>query len=82
MTQPPFRLVSDALSDDTVECLTALLRDSKSGACIGIAFAAVYSKPKRSYIVNTAGECTRSPTFTLGMVSMLEDHLRDKERSA
>lgn len=76
----PLHLVQETQSDDTVECIQGLLDEAKKGECVGIAFAAIYRKPERAYIVNSAGECNDSPTFTLGMLSMLADHLRGLER--
>lgn len=70
---PPFRLVPDTLSGETVECLEELLTLAKKGEVIGVAFAAVMKG--RTYIVNTAGEARRSPTFTRGMVSSLDDEV-------
>lgn len=68
----------DELSGDSVEVLEALLEEARAGRLIGIAFAAMYRQ--RRYIVNTAGEARRSPTFSLGMVQMLADELRRLER--
>jgi hypothetical protein len=69
----PFTLVPDSISHDTIEALKALLRDAEKGEIIGLAFAVMYKG--RDYIVNTAGEAHRSPTFTRGMVPALDDHL-------
>lgn len=71
--KPPFHLVPDALSKDTVECLTALLDHAKQGKILGIAFGAMYKG--RRYIVNVAGECHRNRTFTRGIVADLDDEL-------
>lgn len=69
----PFRLVPDQISHETVECLRTLLAHAERGEILGIAFAAMFKG--RHYIVNTAGECHRSPTFTRGMVADLHDEL-------
>lgn len=69
----PYHLVPDDLSKETAECLRQLLKDAEAGQLIGIAFAAMYSRSR--YIVNTAGEAHRSPTFTRGMVGALQDEL-------
>lgn len=69
----PFTLAPDSISHDTIEALKVLLEDAKKGEVIGLAFAVMYKG--RDYIVNTAGEAHRSPTFTRGMVQALDDHL-------
>lgn len=70
---PPYILVPDTVSTDTVECLKQLLEHAKSGEVIGIAFAAMLKK--RGYIANTAGEAHRNPTWARGMVAALDDQL-------
>ena len=69
----PFSLAPDSISHDTIEALRVLLKDAEKGEVIGLAFAVMYKG--RDYIVNTAGEAHRSPTFTRGMVQALDDHL-------
>jgi glycerol uptake facilitator-like aquaporin len=69
----PFRLIPDAISTDTVECLELLLSEAKRGEVIGLAFGAMLRR--RAYVVNTAGEAHRNPTFTRGMVAALDDQL-------
>ena len=69
----PFVLVQDDISNDTIESLEQLLKHARSGALIGIAFAAMLKQ--RGYIVNTAGEAHRNPTFSRGMVAALDDQL-------
>lgn len=71
--KPPYILVPDTLSIDTIECLEILLDQAKRGQVIGIAFAAMLKR--RGYIVNTAGEAHRNPTFTRGMLASLNDRL-------
>lgn len=71
--KPPFTLAPEPISHDSVEALKALLHDAKQGDLIGIAFTAMYKK--RSYVVNAAGEAHRNPTFSLGMVEVLNDYL-------
>jgi len=74
----PFRLVTQAVSPDTVAALTELLEHATSGECIGIALAAMYQR--RDFIVHTAGECDRNPVFARGMVAVLDDKLSDQIR--
>lgn len=76
--KPPFALVPDTVSTDTVECLQLLLRRARRGEVIGLAYCAVLKQ--RSYIVNTAGVAYESPTFARGMVAALDDQLSDTVR--
>lgn len=74
----PFVLVPDSLSANTIKCLEALLEHARSGELTGIAFAAVLKQ--RKYIVNSAGEARRNPTFSRGMVAALDDELSARIR--
>lgn len=74
----PFTLVHNSLSDDTIEALHELLEGATRGEVIGIAFAAMYRN--RRYLVDTAGECHRNPTFARGMVAELHDELGRRAR--
>lgn len=76
--KPPFTLIPDTVSTDTVECLQVLLRRARRGEVIGLAYCAVLKQ--RSYIVNTAGVAHESPTFARGMVAALDDQLSDSVR--
>jgi hypothetical protein len=71
--KPPYRLVPDAVSGDTVKALQQLLAEAKKGQVIGVAFVAMYKQ--RQFIANAAGEAKRSPVFTRGMVACLDDVL-------
>lgn len=71
--KPPYILVPDTVSNDTVKCLETLLHEARAGNLIGVAFAAMLKR--RGYIVNTAGECHRNPTFSRGMVAALDGQL-------
>jgi hypothetical protein len=66
-------LLPDAVSDDTVECLTSLLARAKTGEVTGIAFAVILRR--RRYTVNTCGAARKYPTFTRGMIRALDDEL-------
>lgn len=70
---PPFCLVQNTLSHDTIECLTQLLRHAKRGQLLGVAYTALYKG--RRCVVDVAGECYRNPTFTRGLVAALDDEL-------
>lgn len=76
--KPPFILVPDSVSTNTVECLELLLERARRGEVIGIAYAAMLRRKR--YIVNTAGEAHQSPTFTRGMVAALDDQLASRVR--
>lgn len=78
MRRPPFSLVSDTISTDTVECLDELLEMARSGEVIGVAYVAMLKR--RKYIANTAGEAHRNPTFTRGMIQVLDDELGRRVR--
>lgn len=68
--KPPFRLVGEMISHDTVEVLSELLQQAKAGDVIGVALVAL--QRKRQYEFALTGEAARSPTFTLGTVAKLQ----------
>lgn len=69
------RLVPAAGPDqDTIDCLRALLSRAEAGEIVGLAYAAMATR--RGFIVNTAGEAHRNPTFARGMVRAIDDELR------
>lgn len=72
----PYRLISDAVSTDTVECLALLLERAHAGEVVGLAYCAMLKQ--RAYIVNTAGAAHESPTFARGMVAALDDSLSNR----
>lgn len=72
MRKPP-TLIPDAISKRTVECLETLLEQALSGELIGVAFGAILRG--NNYIVNTAGEAYRNPTYARGVVAALDDQL-------
>lgn len=74
--KPPFRLVPDDLSTDTIACLQQLLSMAENGEIHGLAFVALVKG--RRFIRNSAGECDRNPLYTRGLVAALDDHLKDK----
>ena len=71
------RLVPCERSIDTIRTLGGLLLDAEGRPgepkLIGIAYVAMYEG--REYIVDIAGETKRSPTFTRGMLLLLDDEL-------
>jgi len=71
--KPPFTLIPDTLSTDTVEALEVILAQARKREAIGIVFGVMLKD--RAFYVNTAGEAHRNPGFSLLMTRMLEDHL-------
>lgn len=71
--RPPYRLVGDQISPETIAALEQLLAQARTGRLIGIAFAGMYKE--RAYFTDAAGECRRNPTFARGMVQALDDRL-------
>lgn len=80
--KPPFRLVGEMVSHDTVEVLTELLNEAKAGVLIGVALVAMHKQ--RQFEFALTGEAARSPTFTLGTVTKLQFDIaqRVNEKSA
>lgn len=74
--KPPFRLVPDGISTNTVEALSQLLELARSGEIIGIAFTCMLKQ--RKFFVNTAGEAHRNPLFARALVAVLDDSLSNK----
>jgi hypothetical protein len=74
--KPPFTLVADTVSTDTVECLALLLRRARRGEVIGLAYCAMLKQ--RAYIVNTAGIAHESPTFALGCAEVLSSSISNR----
>lgn len=75
--KPPFRLVSDTISEDVVECLEQLIQHAKGKRPLtGLVFAAMTSD--RAIIVNCAGECARNPRFARALTLDLDDYLRKR----
>lgn len=69
--RPPFALVPDHISHDTRQCLRELYEQSDD--IIGILYGVMFKG--RSFIVNTAGEAYRNPTFSRGVLATLDDEL-------
>lgn len=70
-----YRLVKDYVSRDLVICLEQLLAAAQNGTVRGIAFGAILSQQR--YITNVAGACHKNPTFTLGVVRVLDHELHE-----
>jgi hypothetical protein len=78
MRLPPFALIHDEVSTETVECLRSLLKRAERGEVVGLTYCVMFKR--RHYAVNVLGEAHRNPTFTRGMVAALDDHLADLTR--
>lgn len=76
--KPPFVLIPDSISNDMIECTKQLHQQALRGELIGLAFAGMIKR--RGYIVNSAGEAHRSPTFARGMLLSLDDQLSTRVR--
>lgn len=76
--KPPFRLVQDSLSKETVVALTELLQQARLGQIYGIAFVAMVKG--RYFIAGTAGECGRNLDYTRALLLRLDDQLSDQLR--
>ncbi len=76
--RPPFVLIDNSVSNETIEGLRTLLEHTERGEVIGVAYAAMLKQ--RGYIVNTAGEAHRSPTYSRGMLLALDDKLAARIR--
>jgi hypothetical protein len=57
----------------TVQTLEKMLKAARDGDLIGLAYAAMYSGS--DFDIDLVGECERAPTFTLGMLSLLDDRI-------
>ncbi len=69
----PYRLISDELSQDTIECLERLLQEARDGRLIGIAFAGILKHQK--YVHHACGEVKRQRILTRGILRELDDSL-------
>lgn len=69
----PYQLISDQLSQETIQCLERLLEEARAGKIVGIAFAALLKR--RHYIAHTCGEVANQRVFTRGILRELDDYL-------
>lgn len=68
-----YTLRPDALSHETVKCLSTLHTWSKRGVLKGIAFVAYIEDAEGAdFVANAAGEALVDPTNTIGMLRVLE----------
>lgn len=67
------RLVPAGVSDETVKAIEYLLQEARAGRYVGLAWVAM--RAGYLYDVDIAGETRRAPTFTRGMLRVLDDEL-------
>lgn len=67
------QLLGPAISSETVAVLDYLLLEARAGRVVGIAYVVVHRC--RGYSCNAVGEPRREPTFTRGMLHVLDDQL-------
>jgi hypothetical protein len=70
---PLLTAVSPKVSTETVQAMRRKVAESERGDLIGIAFVALYSG--HEYEVEVVGETRLAPTFTRGMLCLLDDQL-------
>jgi hypothetical protein len=76
MKPPRIELLASRLgSHEVVEALDVLREDAEAGRLIGIAFVAHFKG--NVYVPHVDGASYRNPTFALGMVEMLAEHIKD-----
>jgi hypothetical protein len=73
---PQLRVAGQFVSHDTIAALESLLARARDGEIIGLAYVALARQ--KNYVVDTAGEARRDPTFALGMVQILRRLIEDK----
>jgi hypothetical protein len=67
-----------ASKKEIVDVLSELMSHALKGQVIGLAFMAM--QDGRGYIVDTAGECSKNPTWTRGALCALDDELARRIR--
>jgi len=69
----PFSFIGEQPSVDTVQVLSELLDQAKSGELIGVALVGLLKR--RQFGTATTGEASRSLAFAIGTVRVLEQTL-------
>jgi hypothetical protein len=62
--------------EETIGYLRDLLEQAEAGEVYGLAVAAMLKQ--RKYVTHTTGEASRNPTFTRGMLTVLDDELANQ----
>ncbi len=60
-------------SQETIDALTALLAEARSGAVVGLAYVAVHKEDE--FTADVLGTAKTSPVLTIGMLQILERRL-------
>jgi len=71
--KPPFRVIAENPSSDTMHVLMELMELAHKGELIGLAFVSLHKR--RKVQTGATGEASRSPVFTIGAVRILEQNL-------
>lgn len=66
-------LVRPAVSVETIDALLFLLEEARAGRVLGVAWVAVHAG--RRFTGDAVGETRTHPTFTRGMLRVLDDEL-------
>jgi hypothetical protein len=67
------KLSPTTVSQETVDTLTSLLADARSGKVIGLTFVALH--PGRRFEADCVGQSKTSVVFTLGALQCLESYI-------
>ena len=73
MTTMALTNLAQTISHETIECIEELLRHAHAGDITGIVYGCTVKR--RGYIVDSAGELYKNPTFARGVCAALDDHL-------
>jgi hypothetical protein len=75
MKKPPYLVLGEQLSQDTIECLEQLLAEAKAGRVIGLAFVAL--RPHLQYYRHSCGKVWKYRPLVRGLAMDLVDDLRE-----
>jgi hypothetical protein len=73
LVTPSVQSEPDESCQDVVSLLEGLLADARAGKLTGIAGVRIYRD--RHYTYGVTGETVSNPTFTRGMLKVLDDHI-------
>lgn len=75
--QHQLQLVAPRPSEATVNKLRELLQAAERGELVGLAFVALSA---RNFTVDAVGQANERPTLARGMLQVLDDLLRDRQK--